>query len=92
MGHRREVSLRFDVLALLGFALPEAFPFPGLGLSASFEVQGKVPRPGTFLKYPRGDRKVKAGEGEGLREGETQESQDLETEGNLTSDPNQRKA
>jgi hypothetical protein len=43
-------------------------------------------------KYPRGGRKTEVGEGEGLREGKTQESQDYETTGNRTSDPNQRKA
>jgi len=35
VGSRRKVSPRFKDLALLGFSLPEAFPFPGLGLSAS---------------------------------------------------------
>jgi hypothetical protein len=33
-GHRRRISPRAASLALLGFILPGAFPFPGLGLSA----------------------------------------------------------
>jgi hypothetical protein len=37
-------------------------------------------------KYPKGGRKAETGEGEGLREGETQESQEFETQGNLTPD------
>jgi len=35
-------------------------------------------------KYPKGGRKAETGEGEGHREGETQESQDIETQGDLT--------
>jgi hypothetical protein len=35
-------------------------------------------------KYPRGGRNAETGEGEGLREGKTQESQDFETKGDPT--------
>lgn len=53
VGTRRKVSLRFKVLALLGFSLPEAFPFPDLSLSASSRVLQEGSRSGYLSLYFR---------------------------------------